>query len=312
MIYRLSYFEDPAEEDTAERDFSDPTGRISPLEDESALLAANLAAELRSEQFSNISHEFKTPINIILSSMDLLKIKLQSDCPDRYEECYQQYMHYMEQNCYKLLRLVSNLLDSTKVENRSLKLMTSQCELKSFLQNTVQSIATFASKADVELHFNTEIEEPCWLNCDRDRVDRILLNLLSNSIKHMPNGGDIVVTLKQDPDYFYITVTDEGEGIHPDFLPYIFDRFQTCNTSFVKGDEGTGLGLFIVKGLVELHGGVITAESTLGKGASFTFSLSRHLPHSMSEPAVRLPEDEEAKLRSLAMTELGCFTQPSF
>jgi len=309
MIYKLSCFEDAAETTPAEGEASRPDQKASPILDESALLSADLAARLRSEQFSNISHEFKTPINIILSSMDLLRMKLQADDPQRYEESYSRCMYYMEQNCYKLLRLVSNLLDSTKMENRSLNLMTSRCEIKSFLQNTLHSINTFASKCDVEIHFTTDIEEPCYLNCDRDRVDRILLNLLSNSIKHMPRGGNIFVSLKQDPDYIYVTVRDEGEGIQPDFLPHIFDRFQTCDENFIKGNEGTGLGLFIVKGLVELHRGSVTVESAPGKGASFTFSLYRHLPHSMSTPSPHLPEEEEARLRSLAMTELGCFTK---
>lgn len=311
MIYKLSYFKEDAEGEgeLIEKDVPRSERNASSMADESSRLAAYLTSQLQTEQFSSISHEFKTPINIILSSLDLLKLKLHSENPQNYDETYAQYMYYMEQNCYKLLRLVSNLLDSTKMENRSLKLMTSQCEIKSFLENTLHSIHTFASKCDVELHFTTDVSQPCYLNCDRDRVDRILLNLLSNSIKHMPRGGNIFVSLRQDPDYVYITVRDEGEGIQPEFLPHIFDRFRTGNDSFIKNDEGTGLGLFIVKGLVELHRGVITAESTLGKGSAFTFSLYRHLPHSMSVPAPHLPEDEEAKLRSLAMTELGCFTK---
>lgn len=308
MIYKLSCFEDSAEAPLASDEASSQR-KASSILDESVLLSADLAASLRSEQFSNISHEFKTPINIILSSMDLLKMKLKSDDPIRYEESYARCMHYTEQNCYKLLRLVSNLLDSTKMEHRSLNLMTSRCEIKGFLENSLHSVRAFASKCDVEIHFSTDIPGDCYLNCDRDRVERILLNLLSNSIKHMPRGGNIFVTLKADSEYVYITVRDEGEGIHPDFLPHIFDRFQTCNESFLMGNEGTGLGLFIVKGLVELHQGCVTVKSAPGKGASFTFSLYRHLPHSLSTPSPRLPDEEEAKLRSLAMTELGCFSK---
>ena len=117
MIYKLSYFKEDAEGEgeLIEKDVPRSERNASSMADESSRLAAYLTSQLQTEQFSSISHEFKTPINIILSSLDLLKLKLHSENPQNYDETYAQYMYYMEQNCYKLLRLVINLLDRTKM-----------------------------------------------------------------------------------------------------------------------------------------------------------------------------------------------------
>lgn len=325
MRIELSYFTSSDSEDdettkaadSEQEEDEDPhtTGESarngSPVSDYNLQIQRSMALEkLTTELFSNISHEFKTPINIIMSSIDLLKLKLQMDDPKNYEEKYAQYLHYTEQNCYKLLRLVSNLLDSTKMENRSLQLLTSKCDIKTFIQNTLRCTETFAQNYGIEIYYTSEIEGPCMLNCDRDRVDRILLNLLSNSIKHTPQGGQIFVNLSDDEDYVYISVRDTGEGIQPEFLPYVFDKFQTCSESFIKNSDGTGLGLSIVKGLVELHQGIITVNSTPGEGATFTFSLSKHLPHSMSSTVTQYTADDEAMHRSMSMTEIGYFDKP--
>lgn len=311
MQIELSYFPDTDSEEEDVIEASDQEESDAPPSDYQQKLQRSIAEEkLKTELFSNISHEFKTPINIILSSIDLLKLKLQMDNPAHYEESYAQYLHYTEQNCYKLLRLVSDLLDSTKLEHRSLQLLTSQCEIKSFIQNTLRCTETFAESSGIEIYFNTDIEGPCYLNCDRDRVDRILLNLLSNSIKHTPRGGTVSITLTQDPDYVYISVRDTGDGIPKAFLPYIFDKFQTCSDNFIKKSDGTGLGLSIAKGLVELHQGIITAESAPGEGATFTFSLSRHLPHSMSSPLSQFCENENTLLHPLPISEIGYFDLP--
>ena len=247
-------------------------------EEKNVVLERSIAVErMKTEFFSNISHEFKTPINIILSSVDLLKLKLQRNDEKLYTEQYKRFFTYTEQNSYKLLRLINNLLDCTKIENGALTLLGHNCAIVPFIREVVKTTESYAQTHQIAIEFETRIPEDTMLYCDQDKLDRILLNLLSNSIKHTPAGGTIRVVLDQTKEHILMSVSDTGDGIAENALPHIFEKFKIHNNGFVKTCDGSGVGLSIVKGLAELHGGTAVATSARGKGSTFTVSLSKNL-----------------------------------
>ncbi|MBR4075217.1 MAG: HAMP domain-containing histidine kinase [Firmicutes bacterium] len=229
-----------------------------------------------------IVHDIKSPINIILSSASMLRMKAStlSSEPDTF----QQYIHYIEQNCHRLLRMTSNLLEPSPSCHP--KLLTSHCDIVAFLTCTLRDLSLFAEQRNIELSFDNRIPDPCFLNFDRDQLERLLWNLLINALKHSPRGGNITVDLHSDNDYIYIGIRDNGDGITAAFLSAIFDPHVTDGRAEGEGITSSGLGLPIVRELTELHRGTIFVSSTAGGGSCFTFSISRHLPLTMGNASI--------------------------
>ncbi|MBC8545783.1 PAS domain S-box protein [Clostridiaceae bacterium NSJ-31] len=234
--------------------------------------------KLKSEFFANLSHEFKTPINIILSSLQLLTMKLKRSGTGDWSEDYKKLCSYIEQNSYKLLRLTANLVDSTRIDNSHLALRLERCEIIPAVQESVASALPYAETKGITISFAASLQEGTSIDCDRDMVDRILLNLLSNAIKNTPEGGKIQVLVSASEKEIEVAVKDNGGGIPIELLPYIFERFCTTRLGgLVRRSDGGGLGLSICKALVEMHHGVISAENNPDGGATFRFTLSRSL-----------------------------------
>lgn len=241
-------------------------------------LEKSIALEkLKGEFFANLSHEFKTPLNIIISSLDLLKLKISRDNESLFESDYKKFISYAYQNCYKLLRLTTNLLDSIKIENQFLKTHFSYCELILLAEEITKSAAVYANARGISISFTTDVDISSLICCDMDKVDRILLNLISNAIKNTPVGGKVKVHISEDSDYFSISVKDTGVGIPEHVLPNVFEKFQVTEKGFVGNFDSNGIGLSIVKSLVEMHNGTIWVESQLGSGSCFTFTISKDL-----------------------------------
>ncbi len=248
------------------------------MEDRNLLLEQKVAFERsKSEFFAGLSHEFKTPLNIILSSLDLIRLKSCKENERRFQNEYEKFFNYAYQNCYKLLRLSSNLLDSSKMENGFYRLHFTKTRIYDLLQRVVDAAAIYANAKKVKLFFHSQTDKMTWLACDEDAVERILLNLLSNSIKNNREDGTVFVTLEEQPDCFLIRVADNGSGIPKEDLLQIFDKFTTSQSTVSGHREGSGIGLSLVKLLTELHGGIVSAESELGVGSRFSFTLSKHL-----------------------------------
>jgi|GEM_PF-2520294 len=243
------------------------------ITDQERIKAENLELEksiamekMKLEFFAQLSHEFKTPLNIILSSLQLLKMKLKAVDEARYDKEYDKFFGYMEQNSYKLLRLALNLIDMTRVNNDFLELNLENCDLQKLLSELIASVDVYAAARSISLTFSSAVAESSYLCCDRDKVERIVLNLLSNAIKNTNSGGKIEVRLGSFEDYFKIAVKDTGIGIEPAVLPFIFDKFRVSKSGFIKNCDGSGIGLSIVKSLVEAHKGTVTASSVVGEG----------------------------------------------
>jgi len=234
--------------------------------------------KMRTEFFANISHEFKTPLSVMLSAIQLMNLQCRQIGMCGKER---KYMKSIQQNCYRLLRLVNNLIDITKIDSNYFDLKLQNYNIIKLVENITMSVAEYASHKGLTIDFSKNINDRI-IACDPDQIERIILNLISNAIKFTPRGGRISVIIKDCCDNIQITVRDTGVGIPFDMQRTIFDRFQR-DTSFKRRCEGSGIGLSIVQALVEKHGGTITVQSEVGKGSEFTVKL----------PCKILPEEEK-------------------
>lgn len=225
--------------------------------------------EIQENFMMNISHDLRSILNIIMSAnhmLECIKDRENVNCNSKERE----YLSIMKRNSYKMLKLIDNLIDITRLENRYFKINKENIEIVSFLENTMGSIDKYAKQKDITLIFDTNKEE-CIVSVDPQALDRICINIISNAIKFSPIGSFIYVTLMIDDENVKISIVDNGLGISKDDQKKIFERF---NQGSKKSEyNGSGIGLDLVKSLVELHNGKITLKSELNKGSDFTVIL---------------------------------------
>ena len=225
---------------------------------------------IRNEFFGNISHEFKTPLNIILGIVQLIDKNIELD--NITKENLIRHVDIMKQNSYRLLRLVNNLIDISRIDIGYYNLQPSNYNIVKVIEDITLSIAEYVKHKKINLIFNTDVEE-ITLACDPDKIERVMLNLLSNAIKYTDDNGDIYVSLNKVNEDVVVSVKDSGVGIPNDKLELIFDRFGQANDILSRRCEGSGIGLSIVKSIVEMHGGKIDVFSEIGKGSEFVFNI---------------------------------------
>lgn len=224
---------------------------------------------LKTEFFANISHELRTPLNVILGAIQLLTYYKKNNIS---EEKSKDYLNSIKQNCFRLLRLVNNLIDITKMDSGYFEITPSNYNIVSIVENITLSVAPYVENKCINLVFDTDVEEK-FISCDPDKIERIMLNLISNSIKFTNTGGSILINMYDKGDHVVISVKDTGIGIPEDKLSIIFERFRQVNKSLARNHEGSGIGLSLVKSLVEMHGGKISVKSSSGKGSEFIITL---------------------------------------
>ena len=224
----------------------------------------------KSQFFANLSHEIKTPINIIYSCIQLLEVnKINGE--KALSDAYNKYDNTLKQNCYRLLRLVNNLVDMTKIDSGYMKLIFINCEIVSLVEDITLSIIPYVESKNINIVFDTYIEE-LEIRCDPESMERVILNLLSNAIKFTNNDGNISVIVEADDKYVFIRVKDDGIGISKDIREEIFNRFVQEDKSLNRKNEGSGIGLALVKSLVELHDGEVYLED-VSEGSEFVVKL---------------------------------------
>lgn len=227
---------------------------------------------LKTEFFSNISHELKTPLNIILGGIQLIKGLEENHIECENYKFFGKYINMMRQNCYRLLRLINNIIDITKIDTNYLSVDLKNHNIVSVVEDITMSVAEYINDTGIKLVFDTDREERI-IACDVDKIERIILNLLSNAIKYTANNGSIFVNIFDKYDKVIISIRDTGTGIPKDKLQVIFERFRQGDPLLTRKKEGSGIGLSLVKGLVEAHDGNITVNSELGKGSEFIIEL---------------------------------------
>ncbi|WP_299995384.1 HAMP domain-containing sensor histidine kinase [uncultured Clostridium sp.] len=231
--------------------------------------------------FANLSHEIKTPINIIYSCVQLLDINKEEGEKSLWNS-YNKYDNTIKQNCYRLLRLVNNLVDITKIDSGYMNLNFVNYEIVGLVEDITLSIVPYVESKNINVLFDTFIEE-LEIRCDPESIERVILNLISNAVKFTNNDGNICVLMDADDNYVTIRVKDDGVGISKDVQEEIFKRFVQEDKSFNRKKEGSGIGLALVKSLVELHDGQVYLESNVEKGSEFVVKL----------PNVRIENEEE-------------------
>jgi PAS domain S-box-containing protein len=236
---------------------------------QSELALKNQALELekiRTEFFANISHELRTPLNILLCSNKVISMNIRKEIIDK--EKILDNVTIQTQNCFRLIRLVNNLIDVTKLDSGFIETNLVNCNIINIIEDIILSVADYVKNNNLNLIFDTELEEKI-VACDLDKMERIMLNLLSNALKFTKPGGNILVNIADGEEYITISVEDDGIGIPKDKLDIIFDRFRQVDKSFTRNNEGSGIGLSIVKPLVEMQGGKIFVESEYRVGTKF-------------------------------------------
>lgn len=227
---------------------------------------AEQASRAKDEFLSTLSHELRTPLNAIVGWSALLT---SGAVPaDQRERAFET----IERNARIQARLVEDLLDLSRIEQGKLVLSVGPVEMVRVVEAAIDAVRPAADAKGVRLQ--PVLDSHATIVGDPDRLQQIVWNLLSNSIKFTPRGGRVQVQLRREQSYVEVTVADTGQGIDLDFLPLVFERFRQGDGSFTRRAGGLGLGLAIVRSLVELHGGTVVAESEgVGRGAAFTVRL---------------------------------------
>lgn len=238
---------------------------------EKELIQAKNKDKLRGEFFANVSHELRTPINVIYSSLQVMQMHMEKDnIKDDKIECY---MKVIKQNCYRLLRIISNLIDITKIEAGFLKPNVARREIVSLVENISMSIVTYLHEKNMDLIFDTDVEEK-YVDCDSDMIERVMLNLFSNAVKFRKNDGHVWVNIHDIRDgSITIEVKDDGIGIPEQKQYLIFKRFTQVDNSLIRRSKGSGIGLSLVKSIIEMNSGTIRFESKENIGTKFIIKL---------------------------------------
>ncbi|MDT8717180.1 hypothetical protein IAI10_10980 [Clostridium sp. 19966] len=250
------------------------------------LKEAKVNDRLKAEFFSNISHELRTPINVILSTVQLLNLFSRDGSLKSENRDIDKYLGIMKQNSYRLIRLVNNIIDITQIDSGYLKLSMAKHNIVEIVENITQDAVQYIKDKNISITFDTDVEEKI-ISCDSEAIDRIMLNLLSNAVKFSKPNGKIIVSVCDRESFVDIIIHDDGIGIETDKQNIIFERFAKVDKSLTRNNEGSGIGLSIVKSLVEMHGGRIALESEYDVGTTFTISLPANKKITYKEIAMK-------------------------
>ncbi|WP_291117164.1 hybrid sensor histidine kinase/response regulator transcription factor [Flavobacterium sp. UBA6135] len=225
--------------------------------------------QLKTRFFTNISHEFRTPLTLIRGNIEQLM-------EDHNASKIKNQLHQIDQNTQQLLKLINQLLDISKLEAGATQLNSKTYNIVPFIEHLVYSLEAVCQNRGITLSFTTE-SQTIHINYDEEKMEKVILNLLSNALKFTNDNGTIVVSVTTNNNTVYITVKDDGVGIEPTALPFIFNRFYQADNSDTKPFAGTGIGLTLVKELIELHKGKVhvirNEDSNNDKGTTFIIEL---------------------------------------
>jgi signal transduction histidine kinase len=178
----------------------------------------------------------------------------------------------MERNTQSLIELVNDLLDASKLESGTIRLEIASIDLRGVLDELRETMEPLAKEKEIELVETLPADLPP-VQADRAKLRRIILNLLSNALKFTRKGGRVEVRVEREESQVRISVSDTGVGIAPEDVARLFDKYEQARSRATRGEKGTGLGLYITRQLLELHGSEIKVESQVGKGSTFSFTL---------------------------------------
>ena len=228
--------------------------------------------KVEAEFFSNISHELRTPLNIMLGAIQILNLHVKNTNRELDRQYIGERINSLKTGCYRLLRLVRNVIDLTRLNTGYYNLNLADEDIVALVENITESSKDVIKKRKIDLFFQANITSKV-IACDPEAIERIMLNLLSNATKFTQESGYIAVSVEVKSQEVLIYVKDNGIGIRKDNIETIFDSFNQVDKSFTRHNEGSGLGLSLVKSLVRMHGGSIYLKSTFGEGSTFIVTL---------------------------------------
>ncbi|WP_270647575.1 sensor histidine kinase [Paeniclostridium hominis] len=238
--------------------------------------AKELAENMNKSQsnfISNISHELITPVAVIMSANQILDISMKKVKND-YSESNNEKIDIIKQNCNRLLRLTNNIIDIAKVDSGFMTLKLKNIDIILLLESITMSVIPYATSKNINIIFDTSDEE-FIMSVDPDKIERIVLNLISNAIKFSKDNMTIYVNVYVDKieNILTLSVKDNGIGIDESHLEKIFERFAQVEDTMIRSNEGSGIGLSLVKIFTNLHGGDIEVKSKVNEGSEFVIRL---------------------------------------
>ena len=248
--------------------------------------------QLKSQFFANVSHELRTPLTMSLAPLE----SILSGEKGEISQDANKYLEIVHQNSLRLLKLINDLLDFSKVEAGKMKLKVVENDIVKLAQILLTSVDSWAERSQIAVEFAAEAGVP-KVHFDKDKIEKVILNLLSNAIKFSRPGGKINLRISRIDEKVRVTVSDNGIGIQDDDLRKVFERFSQLDSSTSGGHRGTGIGLSLAKELVELHNGKIWVESERGKGSTFSFEFPIGKEHFDQALLDQGPVDVKAPVR---------------
>ena len=213
----------------------------------------------------NISHDLRSPLSVILGILQCYK-------DEHNKSKVEEHMDVIKRNCYKILKLINNIIDSTKLNQKHFKINRQNIDIINLIEWDISGIDKYAKMKNISLVFDTNVEE-CILAVDIEAFDRIIMNLISNAIKFSKENSDIFINVWKDKKYIRISVKDKGIGIPEDEQKTIFNRFIQSTKNDRREYSGSGIGLNLVADLVKAHGGFVGLKSTEGVGSEFSIKI---------------------------------------
>ncbi|XHR29661.1 MAG: ATP-binding protein [Chthoniobacteraceae bacterium] len=282
LIYRLRYREYflRAELDSNRRQLQENNAKLIELD------------RAKSTFFANVSHELRTPLTLLLGPLERLR-----NIPSGSHEAVEM-LDIMFNNSMRLLRLINDLLDLVRLDSGTIRVKRKQVELVPFMEGVAKSVAPMASQRNLNFEGHLDAAPDTFVYIDRDKLEKIILNLLFNSFKFTAEKGTVSLRISMEGKMLKAVVTDSGKGIACDELPRIFDRFWQAESAATRRYQGVGIGLALVKELTEAHGGHVEVESELGKGTTFTVTVDAEgepeseMASVSDEPVALDPPDE--------------------
>jgi signal transduction histidine kinase len=252
--------------------FNDVTSKIKVNELKAQMENTLFQEKIKTDFLSNISHDLKTPINVIYSASQLINVYIKSN----NIEALKKYNVISRINCLMLIRLTNNLIDSSRIYSDYLSANLHIQNIVEIVEETVTSLVEYAKNKEVNLIFDTE-EEEIYLNIDEDFIKRIIINLISNAIKFSKKNGEISVVIEDFKDEVLMKIKDNGVGMEQKFIQEAFSRYSMGDNNKQLLENGTGIGLFVVKNLVEKQGGSISIHSEVNKGTDIEMRFKKEL-----------------------------------
>ena len=248
----------------------------------------------KTEFFQNVSHEFRTPLTLMIGPLESV-VEQKQDLP------YEQSAIALR-NSRRLLRLVNQLLDLQRLDAGRMQASFRPCDLVEFVNQIVEAFRPYCEKKSIKILTQLASCEQVYL--DSEKFDKVLYNLLSNAMKFTGSGGTITVKLESAGDHIRMQVKDNGIGIRKEQIPHLFERFRQAEGSVNRSYEGSGLGLALVKELVELHGGQISVESVYSQGTTFTVWLQTGTAHLPLEQVLEVPTEIQSSRAAVELAYL--------